>query len=120
MCRVISNPFERFRDKRIEILQITESGPYTREWTAVLLGEVMADIQPYSGKLIMQGGTLQNTEYGLKSNSLLRLFTNESEHIKTGNYVRFDGKVYRINFAVTRQFGTEALLDEYNCQYKGA
>lgn len=109
---MISNLFKRFYDKRIDIVAVTAGGGYSRERKETLLETVYADVQPYGGKLILQSGGIQRTEYGLKSSSTLKVFC-DSDFIKVGNFVRYNDKLYRITCTDQRQFGKEALLDEY-------
>lgn len=102
----MNNPFARFYNCSVEILALHESGPYTkvREWKQ--LGVIKADIQPYSGGLA-------DEEYGLKEDCQLRMFCDPCDDVKTGNYILYGNKRYRITYTAAWQFGLEVLLSEY-------
>lgn len=99
--------FERFyTSDPVEVLKLTESGAYDKKRKWEKLGAVKADIQPY-------GGDLANREYGIQVVCRLRMFCDNESFIAVGNYVRHDGRLYRIRYVAPWAFGSEVLLDEY-------
>lgn len=100
------NPFEILYKQKAEILELRETGAYSKQCEWKRLAVIKADIQPY-------GGELAEMEYGLKEDCRMRMFCNEAEYIKAGNYVRYEEKLYRISYAARWRYGMEVLLNEH-------
>lgn len=102
----MANPFKTFYESEIRILSITEQGVYEKKRIETELGKISADIQPYSGGLA-------ETEYGYRDSCVYRMFCDNDDIIKTGNYAEYNGKIYRMTYVLTGKLGAEVLLNEY-------
>ena len=66
---------------------------------------MMVDLQPYSGNMLSK-------EYGLDFDIQYKMFSDNSPLLVDNNYVRFDGKLYKIVKVAKWQIGTMCLLTE--------
>lgn len=102
----MSNPFKAFYNTEVQVLEITVKGVYEKVRTETELCLVCADIQPYSGGLA-------EAEYGYSSECQFRMFCDKTEAIKMGNYIKHEGKLYKILYVAEWELGLEVLLSEY-------
>lgn len=102
----MANPFKKFYESKIRILSITEQGVYEKKRTQTELGTVYADVQPYSGGLA-------EAEYGYSDSCVYRMFCDNDDIIKAGNYAEYNGKIFRMTYVSAGKLGAEVLLNEY-------
>ena len=103
--------FEMFYTKEVEIASIVEEGVYDRKRVVTPLCTVMADIQPYiSGEA--SRNEIGELMFGISEQYKLKLFAARNEHIKVGNYARYNGEYYRIEHVSDWEWGVEAVLAE--------
>ncbi len=98
--------FEKiFFNDTVEVIERKETGAYSKQVTENVLVSLRADIQPavYKDNLLLK-------HYGLSAEYEKHMYYNSCEHIKTGNYVRHNGVLYRIVHAFERQMGGECFL----------
>ena len=86
-----ANAFERFYATDAQILTRTSGGPYSERGKPkeTTLTTIKADLQPI-------GGDMAAKDYGVAEECQVRMFCGYNKHIKTGNYVRAQGQLYRI------------------------
>lgn len=98
-----SNPFKRFYNTDVKLLEIKETGVYTKTHTVTELCSIKADIQPYNGGLAAK-------DYGLEVECQKRMFCNNNEHLTEGNYAEISGQRYRIIYVDAWDMGAAAVL----------
>lgn len=103
MCRVKFNPFRRFYTSEVEIIQIKETGVYTKTQTVKELCVVKADVQPYNGGLAAK-------EYGLEAECQKRMFCDNNEYLTEGNYAEISGRRYKIIYTEKWDMGETVIL----------
>ena len=103
VCRVKS--FSRFYNTDVTIINITESGAYTRTQTVTELCSFKADTQPFSGGLLAK-------EYGLEEECQKRMYCDRNEHLIAGNYAQISGRRYRIIYVEEWDSYAAAILQE--------
>ncbi len=103
MCRVKSNPFKRFYTQEVKLLEITETGAYTKTQTVRELCSLKADVQPYNGGLAAK-------DYGLETECQKRMFCDNNEHLTEGNYAETGGGRYKIIYAEPWDMGAVVIL----------
>lgn len=100
-----ANPFKRFYNTDIKLLEIKEVGVYSKTHTVTELCSIKADVQPYNGGLAEK-------EYGLVEECQLRVFCDNSEHISVGNYAEIHGQRYKIIYSAPWNFGAVVILQK--------
>ncbi len=111
MLEKYAGVFKRFYASDTQLVTISNSKGYSDRGDTVTtpLALIQADIQPI-------GGDLAANEYGFSEECQARMFCEPNEHIKVGNYVTAEGRLYRIvyiaswtNPEVLLQFVKEAV-----------
>ena len=99
-----NNPFKAFYTTPVEIGQATGAGGYSNpDGAYTKLGELTADVQPYSGGLAAE-------EYGLTEQVEKRMYCDNSEHLKQGNIAAISGDKYDIVYTEAWEAGAMVLL----------
>lgn len=105
MCRV--TPFSRFYNTDVKLLEIKETGAYSKTRQVTELCSIKADIQPYNGGLLAK-------EYGLEAECQKRMFCENNEHLTEGNYTEIHGQRYKIIYAEAWDMGAAVILQKVN------
>lgn len=101
---MFSNPFQAFYNTSVTVGKVTGGGGYSNpDGIFSVLGEVKADIQPYSGGLAER-------EYGLAEQVELQMFCDRADFIRQGNIAAVGEEKYDILYAEYWEFGAMALL----------
>jgi len=98
-------PFERFYNTDVKLLEIKETGVYSKTRQVKELCEVMADVQPYNGGLLAK-------EYGLEAECQKRMFCDNNEHLTEGNYAEIHGQRYKIIYVDAWDMGAAVVLQK--------
>lgn len=103
---MIKNKFaEIFYDNTVEVVERTETGAYSKTVAERVISTINADIQPYSGDLALE-------HYGYDIKCEKRMYFTQNDDVKAGNYIRYEGVLYRIIRAESRKMGSIAFLKE--------
>lgn len=98
------NPFQAFYNTPVAIGKVTGGGSYSNpDGKFSVMGEVKADVQPYSGGLAEK-------EYGLVEQVELQMFCDRADFIRQGNIAVVGKEKYDILYAEDWEFGAMALL----------
>lgn len=91
MLEKYAGVFKRFYASDAQLVTISNGKGYSDRGDTVTtpLASIKADIQPI-------GGELAANEYGFSEECQARMFCEPNEHIKVGNYVTAEGRLYRI------------------------
>lgn len=87
----------------VKVIQIKETGAYSKTQTVTELCSFKADVQPYNGGLAAK-------DYGLEIECQKRMFCDNNVHLTEGNYVETDSKRYRIIYVEEWNSGATVLL----------
>ena len=100
----MNNPFEAFYTTPVEIGRMTGGGGYSNpDGTYNKLGELTADVQPYSGGLAAR-------EYGLSEQVEKQMFWGGSDDLRQGDIAVIAGERYDVVYTEAWEIGAMALL----------
>ena len=93
----MTNPFKRFYNKDVKIIEIKETGgAYTKTHQVRELCAFKADIQPYNGGLAAK-------DYGLEVECKKRMYCDYNDNLAEGNYAETEGQRYKIIYDLLSQ-----------------
>ena len=99
----VTSVFSDFYDKTVIIAEY-EIDDYTGKTEKIVLSEIKADVQPYSGGRARE-------QYGLDIECQMRMFCDMSDDVKVGNRVEYDGDIYDITYVQKWDSGLVAMLE---------